>query len=261
MYSSAVLGLSIAFASVLPDFSSAFHLTAFRTWTRLRPSSPITTELSSEAASGDSSVSEELPPLNPAWIEAARRPLPWERELATDNNTDANSWQNGQRWYLTRTALMDLWVLPRDMSNGSWDNYADAAIREEEKVLRQVPQLLRLDTDGVVASARCVMNELQLSPALLRSEPILLGMEPERLRGGFESVRLSIGGDTDSSLVEACRDTQGLLVGAATKWTGSEDYNNNDNNSDTGLPGTSRTDSIQLLQKSFDNEVSADDLH
>jgi hypothetical protein len=217
--------------------------------------------------------------LDAEWIKAARKPFSWDdgdddddddlyKDQTNDNDIDLVSWQNGQRWFVTREKLMDLWVLPRDMSNGNWERYADAAIRGEEKVLQQVPQLLRLETDAVLKSAQTVLNDLRLPPALLRKEPILLAMSPNRLKGGFEMS----GGDS-----EACRDTQGLLVEAASNWTPSGDDGvvvaadddetkttdaiREENDTDTDKPEGRTTDSIQYVQKYFDNEVSADDVH
>ena len=218
---------------------------------------------------------DRLPPLDAEWIKAAQKPFSWDDDDDDDlyNDIDLVSWQNGQRWFVTREKLMDMWVLPRDMSNGNWERYADAAIRGEEKVLRKVPQLLRLETDAVLESARTVLNDLRLPPALLRKEPILLAMSPNRLRGGFRAS----GGNS-----EACRDTRGLLAEAASDWTPSGDDGavvafddggddetetetndsiRTDNDNDTDTPEGRTTDSIQYVQKYFDNEVSADDVH
>lgn len=258
-------------------FRSVFQKDNTRILQYARPlsSTTTTTPPALRAEFGELSISEELPPLDPAWIGAARKPLSWEALSVTntdvydvvpsdniDDDPSSSLWQNGQRWFVTREALMDLWVLPRDMSNGSWENYADAAIRGEEKVLQQVPQLLRLESESIILSAKTVLNELGLPPALLRKEPILLSMSPDRLRGGFESIRNMNSDDiNDKSALEACRDTEGLLVKAATKWTRSSDHGLLDNKNKDDDLGIKATDNIHLLQKSFDNEVSADDLH
>jgi len=188
---------------------------------------------------------------HPTMVDAAQQPLPW--ELVT-SVPDQDNWQNGENWLETRQALMDMWVLPRDISNGSWDNYAEAANRGEEKVLRQVPQLLRLEPKAILESARTVLNKLNLPPALLRSEPLLLAMAPERLCGGFQNLP---GADT-ASVQEACREDHGLLVEAATTWTEADTPSGDlieDSQSDFSV------DTINWVQTSFDNEVSADDVH
>ena len=59
---------------------------------------------------------------------------------------------------------------------------------------------------------------LKLPPALLRKEPLLLAMAPDRLLGGFESLREELGCD-DASVRESCKDTPGLLLESAKKWT------------------------------------------
>ena len=148
------------------------------------------------------------------------------------------------------------------MWNGLWENYADAAIRGEEKNLQQVAQLLRLESESIILPAKTVLNKLGLPPALLRKEPILLSMSPDRLRRGFESIRNMNSDDiNDKSPLEACRDTEGLLVKAVTKWTRSSDHDLLDNKNKDDDLGSKATHNIHLLQKSFDNEGSADDLH
>lgn len=239
-------------AVLLLGYASAFHGMAVPP---TRHSYTTTTCLKAESQS----ESEQLPPLDPGWIKAALQPFSWDDDAVVPNDDD-DTWQNGQRWFVTREALMDLWVLPRDMSKGSWDNYADAAIKKEEKVLNAAPQLLRLETALVLESAQTVLNDLKLPPALLRREPILLTMDPDRLRGGFARIVAEKSSD-ESTPAEACRDTHGLLVEAATKWIRDEN-----NDADISQDGSQQdamktTDGIQLLQKSFDNEVSADDVH
>ena len=224
----------------------------------------------------------QLPPLDPAWIEAARQPCAWDAASVTENNDESankdieniSSWQNGQRWFVTREALLDLWVLPRDISKGSWENYANAATKAEEIMLNQVPQLLRLEPSAVVESARMVLNDLQLPPALLRREPILLTMDSERLRGAFESIRLRISSsrsdltatsedtteDVTTVTIGVAANTPGLLVKVATKWTKvvAEDGSTS---ADKKPEQGNKADNLKLLQKSFDNELFASDLH
>ncbi|KAL9190791.1 hypothetical protein ACHAXT_000497 [Thalassiosira profunda] len=173
---------------------------------------------------GAISASSAPPRLNPELIDAALVRLPWEVEEeddtshALDEDLDLIS---GERWFNTRQILTRLWVLPRDMSNGSWEAYADAANRGEDAMLTNVPQLLRLSPDEVEASAKTVLKELQLPPALLRREPALLTVPPERLVGGFDAiVQLETEKEDSSDVVLAarkvCRDEQGLLLKAAT---------------------------------------------
>ena len=90
-----------------------------------------------------------------------------------------------------------------------------AANKGEERILIQVPQLLRLE--DVVDSAKMVLSLLKLPPALLRQEPLLLAMEPERLQGGFERLREELGAD-DAFIRESCRDAPSLLLEAAKNW-------------------------------------------
>jgi hypothetical protein len=95
-------------------------------------------------------------------------------------------------------------------------------------MLNAVPQLLRLNIDYVGAAAKTLLSVLKLPPALVRREPILLTMKPDRLEGGFESLLLiekknrDDGSDNDSDDIkavrESCRDTSGMLLEAATKW-------------------------------------------
>ena len=116
------------------------------------------------------------------------------------------------------------------MSNGSWEAYADAANRGEDAMLSGVPQLLRLRPEDVEASAKTVLKDLMLPPALLRREPMLLTMPSDRIVGGFDAVvkekRYQYAdtnserreGDADAVLAarEACKDERGLLLNAAT---------------------------------------------
>mmetsp|Transcript_8805 Transcript_8805/g.13244 ORF Transcript_8805/g.13244 Transcript_8805/m.13244 type:complete len:265 (-) Transcript_8805:147-941(-) len=188
---------------------------------------------------GAISASDAPPRLNPTLIEAALTQLPWE---TGGNNSDdeqsiiAEEIGSGKRWYTTRQILTRLWVLPRDMSNGSWESYAIAANNGEDKMLSAVPQLLRLNPEDVEKSAKTVLKVLRLPPALLRKEPLLLAISPDRLIRGFESLLLAetremiqkkkeggedrIEGGTDEVITgvvrEACKDTPGLLLGAAS---------------------------------------------
>lgn len=173
-----------------------------------RATSPLNAEF------GELSISQP-PRLDDDLIRAARAPLPW--ESVYDRDDDSSCWQNGQRWFETRASLTKLWVLPRDMSNGSWENYAAAADEGERKILERVPQLLRLESSLVVESARTVLRQLKLPPALLRREPILLAMEPARLRGGYDRLKKTM--VDESKLREACRDTPGLLAETAARWS------------------------------------------
>ena len=121
--------------------------------------------------------------------------------------------------------LTKLWVLPRDPSNGSWEAYAIAADKGEDKMLSSVPQLLRLRTEDIEASAKTVLSVLRLPPALLRREPLLLTIPSDRLISGFDSLvntEKSKGNDTIDDKInevirEACKDSPGLLLEAATK--------------------------------------------
>eukprot|EP00957_Ditylum_brightwellii_P161658 12307871-Ditylum_brightwellii.AAC.1 len=76
------------------------------------------------------------------------------------------------------------------MSNGAADHYANAASKAELKMLSNVPQLLRLDSDEVVNSAKTILGTGLISgglpPALIRSEPILLTFPSEYIEGGIE---------------------------------------------------------------------------
>ncbi|MGK3741357.1 MAG: hypothetical protein ACI90V_008209 [Bacillariaceae sp.] len=205
----------------------------------------IKSSSSSSSEFGELAASKNLPQLNSTLIEAALERLPWEIEDDNDdgideddsNNNDDNSysssttagtWENGQQWYETRQLLTNQWILPRDLTNGSWESYGIAANKGEEKMLNAVPQLLRLNIDYVGAAAKTLLSVLKLPPALVRREPILLTMKPDRLEGGFESLLLiekknrDDGSDNDSDDIkavrESCRDTSGMLLEAATKW-------------------------------------------
>ena len=168
-----------------------------------------------------------LPPwLDVKLIQAARQPCSWDEEGAAststshnkNDNDDISGWQQGQRWLVTREALVKFWILPEDVLG----YYDDAPTKVENKILTQVPQLLRFESDRVVQSAHTVLHDLRLPPALLRQEPRLLAMESERLRGGFENIRSILrtsSTTTASTPLEACRETPGLLVEAALNWT------------------------------------------
>lgn len=91
-----------------------------------------------------------------------------------DDDEAMTGWESGEWWEQTRLRLVELWVLPRDMSNGGADDrYSKAAERREMKLIEAVLQLLRLPPREVVASAKAVLKE-RLPPALLRNEPVLL---------------------------------------------------------------------------------------
>ena len=169
-------------------------------------------------AFGELSISEEAPQLSAALIQSAQERLPWEQPLEDDSlniENDIESWRSGKQWYSTRQRLMDMWVLPRDMSKGSWEAYAAAANRGEESILEKAPQLLRLPSDNIVDSTRMVLSVLKLPPALLRKEPLLLTMEPQRLQGGFERLQTNDSYADAAMAREACKNIPGLLLEAA----------------------------------------------
>ncbi|KAL7528924.1 hypothetical protein ACHAWF_002768 [Thalassiosira exigua] len=197
-------------------------------------------DLSSQSSEfGAISASSAPPRLSPTLIEEALARLPWEEEEDDDADDEAAAEDvaSGKRWYKTREMLTKLWILPRDMSNGSWEAYAAAADAGEDKMLSSVPQLLRLPTIKVKASAKTALGVLDLPPALLRREPLLLTVPPDLLSRGFDDVilaqaaSLECGIESDvfrvectiesikKAACEACRDTPGLLLEAATKPT------------------------------------------
>ncbi|CAB9527162.1 expressed unknown protein [Seminavis robusta] len=177
----------------------------------------FTTHLSA-AEFGELSISEPSRP-TPSIVTAAQAPLPWEEEKSHHN--DDENWQDGQLWSLTRQRLMDIWVLPRDMSNGSWEPYAMAASAGEEALLQKAPQLLRLSHTQVLEAAKTITRTLRLPPAVLRREPMLLTMNPTQLIGGYNRLLLEH---------DAIRDEPHRLVQAATEWA-REDNNGHGNNS------------------------------
>ena len=164
------------------------------------------------------------PPRLDLLIEAARVLLPWEDKVGNDNNEVvclSEEISSGKQWYQTRQLLTRLWVLPRDMSNGSWESYAIAANNGEDRMLSCVPQLLRLPPDDIEKSAKTVLSILKLPPALLRREPLLLTVPPGLLVKGFEKLLCDatledIDEATRLNVLEACKDTPGLLIEAAT---------------------------------------------
>jgi len=163
-------------------------------------------------------------------VEAALTRLPWEIENGGDEEALAEEISSEERWYNTRKILSRLWVLPRDIlkDNGT------AASKGEDRMLSAVPQLLRLRSEDVESSAKTVLSVLRLPPALLRKEPLLLTIQPDRLVRGFDGLVLAetkkMIQDTDnerlegideeigSAVREACKDTPGLLLEAATQW-------------------------------------------
>lgn len=177
---------------------------------------------------GAVSASSSHPRLDPLLIEAARVRLPWEEKRENDNNEVAclsEEISSGQQWYQTRQVLTTLWVLPRDMSNGSWEAYAIAANNGEDRLLSCVPQLLRLPPDDIERSAKTVLSVLKLPPALLRREPLLLTVPSDLLVKGFEQLLSDeredvtlegIDEEIRLNVLEACKDTSGLLLEAAT---------------------------------------------
>jgi len=183
---------------------------------------------------GAISASNFPPRLNPTLIEAALAMLPWETvRIDNEEVAAAEEFGSGEQWYNTRKILTRLWVLPRDMSNGSWEAYAAAANNGEDKMLSAVPQLLRLSPEDVESSAKFVLSVLRLPPALLRREPLLLTVPTDRLLGGFDRLVLiekkktnqdtkdELSHDADetirSTVREACKDIPGLLLEAATR--------------------------------------------
>ena len=161
--------------------------------------------------------------------------------------------------------------LPQDVSNVSCENYATAASKGGEKVSQQAPQLFCLRPTTVITEAKMFLNELRLLPALLRNEPLLLEMNSERLVGTFDTIYQTLPSSIDT--IEACRRKLNLLATDCIEWNSSSLSPDDDNNAtkETTMSGDERSiiggnsmsavENIQLLQKSFDDEFSADNLH
>jgi hypothetical protein len=159
------------------------------------------------------------PQLDDSLIAAARVRLSWEKAEGLsfdDKDEPATGWESGKWWEQTRLRLVELWVLPRDMSNGADDRYSKAAKRSEMKLIDAVPQLLRLPPSEVIASAKAVLRE-SLPAALLRNEPVLLSYPASHIEGGFEYLLKSM--PSNDAVVVACRSNEGLLVSAIERWT------------------------------------------
>lgn len=170
------------------------------------------------AAFGDLAAPNS-PQLDGSLIESARVRLSWENEEGTSCDNDdepATGWESGELWEQTRLRLVELWVLPRDMSNGADDRYSKAAERWEMKLIDAVPQLLRLQPSEVIASAKAVLSE-RLPAALLRNEPVLLSYPASHIEGGLGHLLESM--PTKEAVVVACRSNEGLLVSAIEEWT------------------------------------------
>mmetsp|Transcript_37858 Transcript_37858/g.42665 ORF Transcript_37858/g.42665 Transcript_37858/m.42665 type:complete len:283 (-) Transcript_37858:76-924(-) len=212
----------------------AYYRSSLSTTTTSTTASLLCLQAKTESAALEDELStipeqtpQQLPPLlDSDVIQAAQHPFSWDDDSDSDNGVtdDISCWHNGQRWLVTREALVKLWILPEDVLG----YYDDATIKVENKMLAQVPQLLRFEPEMVVTSATTVLHDLRLPPALLRKEPLLLVMDSERLRGGFETIRSRMTSTTTSTStastpLEACRETPGLLVAAATKWTKLDD--------------------------------------
>ena len=75
------------------------------------------------------------------------------------------------------------------------------------------------------ASAKTVLKTLRLPPAILRKEPLLLTVSPDRLVSGFsaetkkvENESTDVKTDAAASVVrEACKDMPSLLLETCTK--------------------------------------------
>jgi hypothetical protein len=173
----------------------------------------------------------KAPPLDQELVKAACAQLPWEMRAEIQRNandadlpeaksstlgSDDNNWQDGSLWANSRIRLVDLWVLPRDMSNGSDSRYADVASKSELRMLEQVPQLLRCPT--VVAAAETALA-LGLPPAILRKEPALLVYPPEYIQGGMKTLKASLKNPPDSQVLKVCRDAPRLLLQTVEAYT------------------------------------------
>ena len=158
---------------------------------------------------GELAVSQPSP-LDLTLVESAKERLPWEDHGDTLEQ-DGIAWESGSTWHETRVKLVNLWVLPRDMSNGAWESYALAASKGEQKLLSQAPQLLRLSTDEVVQSAKTVLNDLGMPPAVLRSHPILFTMTSEQLLESYAALQSEMN-DSNFELKTKCRDEPEILV-------------------------------------------------
>jgi hypothetical protein len=159
------------------------------------------------------------PLLDVSLIDAARVRLSWEKASmlpCDDDDETMTGWESGEWWEQTRLRLVELWVLPRDMSNGADDRYSKAAERWEMKLIEAVPQLLRLPPSEVVASAKAVLKE-RLPPALLRNEPVLLSYPASHIEGGFANLLKSM--PSKDAVVVASRGNEGFLVSAIEEWT------------------------------------------
>lgn len=162
-------------------------------------------------------LGELAAPRLPRWdadlVEAARKPLSWETcetfnsSLSTADSSSSSEatnsmrtrdWESGEIWLKTRLTLVNLWILPRDMSNGADEDYAMAAEQKELKVLQAVPQLLRLDDVMVIATAKMLLNQAGLAPAVLRREPRLLTYPPDHVESALKALSVVVSGGVDN---------------------------------------------------------------
>ena len=159
------------------------------------------------------------PRLEDELLRAARKQLSWETSstLLLENNDEEDCgpllWENGEHWLNSREMLVKLWVLPRDMSNGADSKFAAAASKQEQKMLEEVPQLLRLPSSQVIESAKAVHKHFP--PAVLRSEPMLLAYPASYIQGGLDHLSSTIG---EKEMFVKCRDTPSALVEAIEEW-------------------------------------------
>ena len=161
-------------------------------------------------------------------IEAARQPLDWERAASlsaapvldlsrvretmldvdesgstaedSPEEEDVALWANGQRWEATAQALdVDFNVGPDRTS----------------AMLSTVPQLLRLETEVVLASADALVGITGRAGAglhVLDSHPHLITYSSVQLEAGVQYLITMMGGLPRSSVISTCALSPDLLV-------------------------------------------------
>ena len=136
-------------------------------------------------------------------------------------------WTDGQIWLQTKAALVELSVLTGDEPRS-------------EEFLSTCPQLARLPTEDILASAQEVIGSIGLSPSAIQQNPMLLSYPSHLYTGALEflSNMMML---PQPTLADLCKTNPELLIGGLDGYIQEQSVKNALGSAGDALYGVSRS--------------------
>lgn len=145
-----------------------------------------------------------------------REVSPEETQICTDEvDDDALEWNRGQRWTATVEYLSELGVISKEESSSASESSTPSSTTSSSSILlRECPQLFRLDPSDIQETARWVIDEFGLAylkAAVLRDgNSILLSFRKEDAAYGLEFMSMMMMTDAKT----ACAASSAFMLEA-----------------------------------------------